>query len=286
MITINAFDLPVLGILNFLELTIGSTVALALRYVIWAGIAWLLGYWLFKRRWFHRKIVARFPQSSEVWREVRYSALSMAIFGLVAAATVVASRHGYTQIYWTFSKYSWTWFWLSIVCTILLHDTYFYWTHRLMHHPKLFRWFHRVHHLSHNPTPWASYAFAPLEAVVQAGILPLAAIIMPLHPLAFAIFMGWQFIYNVAGHTGYELHPRWLMDTPLRFFVNTPTNHAMHHESMRGNYGIYFNIWDRLMGTNHADYEKRFREVTSRPRVQEAEANSANSFAESLTSKA
>jgi hypothetical protein len=88
MTTTNAFDLPILGYLNFLELTIGSTVALALRYVFWAGIAWLLGYWLFKRRWFHRKIVARFPQSSEVWREVRYSALSMAIFGLVAAATV------------------------------------------------------------------------------------------------------------------------------------------------------------------------------------------------------
>jgi sterol desaturase/sphingolipid hydroxylase (fatty acid hydroxylase superfamily) len=154
-----------------------------------------------------------------------------------------------------------------------------------MHHPKLFRWFHRVHHLSHNPTPWASYAFAPLEAVVQAGILPLAAIIMPLHPIAFAVFMGWQFIYNVAGHTGYELHPKWLMDTPLRFIVNTPTNHAMHHESMRGNYGIYFNIWDRLMGTNHADYEKRFREVTSRPRVQEVEANSAAGFAEPSTSK-
>jgi lathosterol oxidase len=42
----------------------------------------------------------------------------------------------------------------------------------------------------------------------------------------------------------------------------------MHHESMRGNYGLYFNIWDRLMGTNHKDYEQRFREVTSRRKVQ------------------
>jgi sterol desaturase/sphingolipid hydroxylase (fatty acid hydroxylase superfamily) len=23
-------------------------------------------------------------------------------------------------------------------------------------------------------------------------------------------------------------------------------------------------VWDRVLGTNHADYEKRFREVTSR----------------------
>ena len=73
----NAFELPILAFPNFLEVTIGSTLALALRYLFWAGIAWLLGYWLFKRRWFHRKIVARFPQSKEVWREVRYSAVSM-----------------------------------------------------------------------------------------------------------------------------------------------------------------------------------------------------------------
>jgi sterol desaturase/sphingolipid hydroxylase (fatty acid hydroxylase superfamily) len=38
----------------------------------------------------------------------------------------------------------------------------------------------------------------------------------------------------------------------------------MHHESMRGNYGLYFNVWDRLMGTNHDSYEARFREVTGR----------------------
>lgn len=49
---------------------------------------------------------------------------------------------------------------------------------------------------------------------------------------------------------------------PLKCFLNTPTNHAMHHEKLRGNYGLYFNVWDRLLGTNHSDYEKRFCEVT------------------------
>jgi len=40
-----------------------------------------------------------------------------------------------------------------------------------MHHKKLFRWFHLVHHQSTNPSPWAAYAFHPLEAVVEAGII-------------------------------------------------------------------------------------------------------------------
>jgi sterol desaturase/sphingolipid hydroxylase (fatty acid hydroxylase superfamily) len=71
-----------------------------------------------------------------------------------------------------------------------------------------------------------------------------------------------QIIHNVLGHAGYEIYPRWLMNTPFKFILNTPTNHVMHHEKMRGNYGIYFNIWDRLMRTNHDDYEHRFRQVT------------------------
>ena len=252
------------GFPSFFELSAGTSVALGIRYVCFAGLAWLLGYVFFKRRWLHRKIVPYLPQSSEVWREIRYSALTLVIFGAVGAATAHAARAGWTQLYWRIGDYGWTWFVLSIVCAILLHDAYFYWTHRLMHHRRLFGAFHRVHHLSHNPTPWAAYAFSPLEAVVEAGIFPLAVTIMPMHPLAFVIFMFWQITFNVAGHTGYEFHPRWLMDSWLGRVLNTPTNHAMHHETLRGNYGLYFNVWDRLMRTNQANYEARFREVTSR----------------------
>lgn len=250
--------------LNFWELTYGSTLGLGVRYLLFAGIAWLLGYLIFKRSWFHRKIIARFPSSNEVWREIGYSALSMLVFGLVGAATVYASRQGWTHMYGKISKHGLVWFWLSIGCAIVIHDAWFYWTHRLMHHRKLFRWFHRVHHLSHNPTPWAAYAFSPLEALVQALIFPLLVVLMPMHTYAFGLFMMWQIVFNIAGHMGYEFHPRWLMRSPLRYVINTPTNHIMHHEKLRGNYGLYFNFWDRLMGTNHEAYERRFEEVTSR----------------------
>ena len=249
---------------SFLERSVFTTLEVGLRYFLFAGVAWALAYWLFRNRWFHRKIISRFPQSAEVRREIGYSLLTLVIFGLIGAGTFAASRAGWTQMYWKFSDYGRGWFFGSIVCAIFLHDAYFYWTHRLMHHRWLFPIFHRVHHLSNNPSPWASYSFAPAEAVVEAGIFPLVAAVMPIHPAAFGIVMLWQIVFNVAGHTGFEFHPKWLMNTPLRWIVNTPTNHVMHHEKMRGNYGLYFNIWDRLMGTNHPDYESRFREVTSR----------------------
>lgn len=100
--------------------------------------------------------------------------------------------------------------------------------------------------------------------------------IMPMHHYAFALFMIWQILFNIAGHTGYEFNPRWLMKTPLGWVLNTPTNHIMHHETLRGNYGLYFNVWDRLMGTNHANYESRFTEITTRTAVSYSSSSSSS----------
>jgi sterol desaturase/sphingolipid hydroxylase (fatty acid hydroxylase superfamily) len=257
---------------KFFVTSLGISIETGMRYAFVAGLAWLLGYWLLRKRWAHRKIVPRYPSASDVRREIGYSAMTLLVFGAVGAATVLATMAGATQMYWRIGEYGWGWFVASILIAVVVHDAYFYWTHRLMHHPRLFRWMHREHHLSTNPTPWAAYAFGPLEALVQAGIFPLLAMLMPIHPLAFFAFMLWQITFNVIGHTGYEIYPRWLMKSWLGKLLNTPTNHAMHHESFRGNYGLYFNIWDRWMGTNHERYEARFCEVTSRTKLPESGA--------------
>ncbi len=244
---------------------VGIATENGVRYLIFAGIAWIIGYMVFKGRWAHRKIIQAQPTRSDVWREIRLSLATVCIYGVVGAVTVWAWRaHGFGQMYLDLNAHGMAWFWGSLAILIIVHDTYFYWTHRWMHHPRLFRWFHRGHHRSMNPSPWATYAFDPLEAVVQAGIFPVAIAIMPIHPLVFLMFMLWQITFNVIGHTGYEFWPRWMMDTWLGKLMNTPTNHIMHHEHLRGNYGLYFNVWDRLMRTNHERYEERFREVTSR----------------------
>ncbi len=52
---------------------------------------------------------------------------------------------------------------------LAVQDTYYYWAHRVMHHPRLFSWMHAGHHRSRQPTPFASFAFDPAEALVQPG---------------------------------------------------------------------------------------------------------------------
>ncbi|MFK7739657.1 MAG: sterol desaturase family protein [Planctomycetota bacterium] len=245
-----------------------------LRYGLFAGLAWLLAYRLMRRRWAHRKVVPASPRAVDVRRELLCSLRSVVVFAVVGTLTLQAVIGGQTQMYFGDPRHEIRWFVASVALTIVLHDTWFYWSHRLLHHPRWFRVWHRTHHLSHNPSPWAAYAFSLPEALVQAAIFPLAVVLIPLHPLAFATFMVWQIVFNVLGHTGHEFYPRWLMRTWLGKVLNTTTHHAMHHELFRGNYGLYFNVWDRLMGTNHEGYESRFDEVTARVRGASADAQS------------
>ena len=218
------------------------------------------------------------PDSSDISREVLWSCSTLLIFAFIGTLTYHATMAGWTRMYFELPLYGWTWFWTSVALAILLHDTWFYWTHRAMHHPRLFKIFHRVHHQSTNPTPWAAFAFSPLEAVIQGLIVPLVIFLIPIHPIAFLLFSLWQMVLNVTGHTGYEYNRPELLRSRLWKWVNTPTHHALHHEYVRGNYGLYFNFWDRWMGTNQARNVERFEEVTTRlprPVVPELEPSPA-----------
>jgi sterol desaturase/sphingolipid hydroxylase (fatty acid hydroxylase superfamily) len=173
----------------------------------------------------------------------------------------------HTTLYTRIADYGWVYFVLAFPLMFLLHDTYFYWTHRAMHHKKLFRVMHLVHHKSVNPSPWAAYAFHPLEAVVEAGIFVVFLFTLPVHPLHLLLFFFFMIVYNVYGHLGYELYPPGFSRHWIGKWINTSVNHNQHHQYFKGNYGLYFTFWDRIMGTIRADYDKRFEEVTRKQKV-------------------
>ena len=248
-----------------------------IRYFLIAGGAYLLFYVWKRRAWFHQKIQQKFPKNTEIYREIAYSFSTMLIFGAVAYCIFLARRAGYTQLYKDVSDYGWAYLIFTFVILILIHDTWFYWTHRMMHHPKLFPIFHKVHHLSHNPSPWAAFAFHPTEAVVEAGFFPIAVLLFPVHGYAVAAFMLYMMVLNVLGHVGFELFPSGFTKHWLGKWFNTSTHHNMHHRYGRGNYGLYFNFWDRLMGTNHKLYDATFEEVVNRSATESVSVEQASS---------
>ena len=55
----------------------------------------------------------------------------------------------------------------------------------------------------------------PMGGFGSAGIFPLTAALMPIHPLAFGAFMSWQLLNNILGHAGFEIYPNWLVKKPV-----------------------------------------------------------------------
>ncbi|MFZ8409584.1 sterol desaturase family protein, partial [Staphylococcus aureus] len=83
------------------------------------------------------------------------------------------------------------------------HDTWFYWTHRWMHTPRVFRIAHAVHHDSRPPTAWAAMAFHPIEAVTGAVIIPLLTLGIPIHIGALGLVLGIMTVMGVTNHMGW-----------------------------------------------------------------------------------
>lgn len=234
-----------------------------LRYLVIAGIAYLFFYQLRKNKNRFR-IQPRSPEKKIIRLEILYSLSTFVIFTAMFVFIWWMNRMEWTQLYFEIGEKGWIWFWCSVPAMLLLHDTWFYWTHRFMHLRSVFPYVHKVHHLSVNPTPWASFSFHPLEAVIEAGILPLIVLVMPVHPYALLLFLVAMTIMNVNGHLGYEIFPKGFTRKLLFRFSNTSTHHNMHHRLTKCNYGLYLNVWDRIMGTNHPEYHDHFDEVKTR----------------------
>lgn len=235
------------------------------RYFFFAGVAFLLWYVLLRKKISYKKIQARFPKWKDYGREISFSIATIAIFSLVPLLLLKdPAIRQHTTFYADVNQYGWGYFFGAFVLMLFMHDTYFYWTHRLMHHKKLFRLFHLVHHHSTNPSPWAAYAFHPLEAVVEAGIAVIFLFTIPIHKYHLPLFFLFMIVYNVYGHLGYELYPSWFSRHWLGKWINTSVNHNQHHQYFKGNYGLYFLFWDRWMNTIRKDYENSFEKITTR----------------------
>lgn len=98
---------------NLTEMFIGIAVEQWLRYALFAGIAWLLAYVFFKKRWWRRKIIQRDPTSADVWRELRWSLLTVVIYSLVGTTTILVSKTTGQKFYWKIGSHSWLWFFLA-----------------------------------------------------------------------------------------------------------------------------------------------------------------------------
>ncbi|MDX1516867.1 MAG: sterol desaturase family protein [Woeseiaceae bacterium] len=229
-----------------------------LRYLIGAGGVYLLVNVSLRTLLARRKIRDDAPPGRQLVREFVVSMRTVLIFFVIGMTIWAGSQFGWFHVYDDPARYGWAYFWASVIAMILLHDAWFYWTHRLIHHRRLFRRSHRTHHLSHNPSPFTSYSFDVAEAVLNAIYLPLVLTVLPAAHLAIIVWAAHMMLRNAIGHSGYELLPAGRDGRPAIDWLTTVTHHDLHHSEARWNYGLYFTWWDRWMGTEHPRYHERF----------------------------
>jgi Delta7-sterol 5-desaturase len=230
-------------------------------YISAAGLFWLvLDVWA--RKHLAHRLISQWPTPRDVRRELAYSASTLLIFASLGVVTMAGVLQGQLVIYREPGQYGLWWLLASLPLLLIWHDAYFYATHRLLHTRLLFRYVHAVHHRSRQPSPWASYSFHPLDALVNGLPVPLALFVLPLHWSVLLLFSLIVIVRNAHGHAAVETMPRGFTRHVLSRHLTTTTHHHLHHETVDSHFGIWFTWWDRWFRTERADYHARFDAAT------------------------
>lgn len=242
------------------------------RYLLIAGLFYVVFYVWFPQKWQQRKINNRAYKSGQFKREVKWSTLTALLFAIAGAGMVVFWQKGYTEVYLNSADYPVWWLPVSLLLAMLLHETYYYWLHRWMHHPRVFRTVHKVHHDSNITSPWTAFSFHPLEGVLQALFLPLLLLILPMHLYVVIVQLTLMTFSSVINHLDIEVYPKGFAKNVVgRWFIGA-THHSLHHKQFKYNYGLYFTFWDKWKGTESPLYRQLFEEKTA-PSVQKDISN-------------
>lgn len=195
-------------------------------------------------------------------REIMWSSVSSLVFTVLGAGCFWLYQHNYTRIYIDLDVYPSWYFILSIIVVLILYETYYYWLHRWMHLPGVYRIVHKVHHDSIDTSVFTSFSFHPIEALLQFLFIPLVIVLLPLHYLALGTVLMLMTISAIVNHAGAEIFPKGFDRHPVGKWLIGSTHHDLHHREFRNNFGLYFTFWDKLMNTESERFHDRFDENT------------------------
>lgn len=218
------------GVLFFAALYFGSGV-----------LTWMLTRHLAPALRFGRLLDPRSLASGQIRRELGASCVSILIFGVGLVLPWSLLQFGWARFA---VDPSWTRIGIEIIVLFFWNEAHFYANHRLLHMP-LMRRFHAPHHRSHVATPFSTYSFHPVEALLLGGV-PL--IPMLLHDFSFSALLSLPLMsiaLNNLGHSNYEFSAQ----APARGWRGASRRHHLHHACYHGSYGFLIGIFDRWFGT-------------------------------------
>lgn len=155
-----------------------------------------------------------------------------------------AMANGYAPVL-TFAAHP-IWFVALFLLIPVWESFYFYWIHRLIHLPFLYKHIHSLHHRNINVGPWSGLSMHPVEHAIYLGSV-LIHFVVAAHPIHILYHLQYYTLTAVTTHTGFQ---GLLMKNKNRLNLGT-FHHQMHHRYFECNYGGLEMPWDKWFGSFH-----------------------------------
>jgi sterol desaturase/sphingolipid hydroxylase (fatty acid hydroxylase superfamily) len=127
-----------------------------------------------------------------------------------------------------------------------VHEVGFYFAHRFLHFPWLYRIAHQLHHRNNNPGPWSGLSMHPLEHIIYFSSA-LIFFIVPAHPVHIINLLSRLGLAPAQGHTGFDR-----VATGDSASIDTSYYaHYLHHKYFEVNYADGMVPLDKWFGSFH-----------------------------------
>ncbi|CAK7271150.1 c-5 sterol desaturase [Sporothrix epigloea] len=192
---------------------------------------------------------------NQVWLEIKQANSAMPIMSLLTAPFFLAEVTGYCRMYEQTSEGPGRWYDIAQFPFFLFFtDMFVYFIHRGLHHPRIYKHLHKPHHKWIMPTPYASYAFHPVDGWLQSLPYHIFPIFFPLQKWAYLFLFVFINFWTIMIHDG-----EYVSNNPI---INGAACHSIHHLAFNYNYGQYFTLWDRLGGSYREPEQELFDKKT------------------------
>lgn len=214
------------------------------RYFLISGFFYLFFYKWFRNHWHHRKLGNKDYTTQQFRREIKWSVITSVCFAFTGTVLLLLFQLGYTRIYTDISDYPIWWLPVSLLLSLIVDETYYYWVHRWMHRPGVFKAIHKIHHQSSVSSPWTAFTFHPVEGLLLSLPLVITVLFVPMHVAVILVQLAIMTFSSVINHLDIEIYPK----STAGILIGA-THHAHHHKYFKYNFGLYFTFWDRLKKT-------------------------------------
>ncbi|GAA6206756.1 sterol desaturase family protein [Cognatishimia sp. WU-CL00825] len=205
---------------------------------------------------------SRFTFGDQVWDNVFWSLTS----GVVALTA-------WNIFYFFFAANGWAptlssisaspvWFVAFFFVLRFWQSFHFYWIHRLIHMPWLFKNVHHLHHRNVNVGPWSGLAMHPVESFFYFSSI-IIHLILPTHPLHVMFHMFSLSLGALISHAGFDK-----LIVRNKESVNAGSfHHQLHHRYFECNYGSEEIPLDRWFGSFHDGTVEATQRIRARKKL-------------------